>query len=340
MTPVHAGKRARYGSRARGVKRVELRLHPAYPLSVSILVLTTSRFMEQQLAALRSLAPQERFETDADAAPADEVEAIVAFRFAAGIAPRFPNLRLVASPGAGADDLLAAGDIPARVPIVRAIDPLQGRRMAQYVALMVLRQQRELARLEAQHARAEWRRFAHRAEGTVGILGYGTIGAPVADALQSLGFSVIAWARAPRAVPGVELCAGRAALGGFLARCNILVCALPLTEETTGLLDAQAFAALPRGAYVINVSRGGVLREHDLIAALDAGQLAGAALDVFTAEPLPPESPLWRRPEILCTPHVAATPRAEEVARQILDNLRRARSGAAPLNVVDRVRGY
>jgi phosphoglycerate dehydrogenase-like enzyme len=307
---------------------------------VSILVLATSRFMEQQLAALRLLAPHERFETDADAARTDEVEAIVAFRFAAGIAPRFPNLRLVASPGAGADELLGAGDVPAHVPIVRAIDPLQGRRMAQYVALMVLRQQRELSRLEAQHGRGEWRRFAPAAEGIIGILGYGTVGAPVAAALQSLGFPVIAWARKPRAVPGVEICAGRAMLGAFLARCNVLVCALPLTAETTGLLDAQAFAALPRGAYVINVSRGGVLRERDLVAALDTGELSGAALDVFAEEPLPPESPLWRRPDILCTPHVAATPRSEEVARQILDNLRRVRAGEALLNVVDRARGY
>jgi phosphoglycerate dehydrogenase-like enzyme len=307
---------------------------------VSILVLTTSRFMEQQLAALRSLAPHERFETDADSARADEVEAIVAFRFAAGIAPRFPNLRLVASPGAGADELLGAGDIPGHVPIVRAIDPLQGRRMAQYVALMVLRQQRDLARLEAQHEHAEWHRFSPAAEGTVGILGYGTIGASVAGALRSLGFPVIAWARTPRNAPGVEICAGRAALGPCLARCNVLVCALPLTKETTGLLDAQAFAALPRGAYVINVSRGGVLRESDLVAALDAGQLGGAALDVFAQEPLPPESPLWRRPDILCTPHVAATPRSEEVARQILDNLRRVRAGEALANVVDRARGY
>jgi phosphoglycerate dehydrogenase-like enzyme len=307
---------------------------------MSILALATSRFMEQQLVALRALAPHERFDTDPDTARPDEVEAIVAFRFAAGIAPRFTNLRLVASPGAGADDLLSAGDIPEHVPIVRAIDPLQGRRMAQYVALMVLRQQRDLPRLEGQHRRAEWHRFAPDEERTVGLLGYGAIGAPVADALQRLGFPVIAWTRTPHADAGIAICAGSAALRPFLARCDILVCTLPLTLETRGLLDAQAFAALPPRSYLINVSRGGVLREDDLVAALDSGQLRGAALDVFATEPLPPESPLWRRPEILCTPHVAAAPRPEEVARQILDNLRRARDGQALANVVDRLRGY
>ena len=331
---------ARYGRAARDVKRVELRFTPQPRSIVSVLVLVTSRFMEHQLAALRSLAPRERFDTDPDGARAEDVEAIVAFRFAAGIAPRFPNLRLVASPGAGADELLSAGDIPAHVPIVRAIDPLQGRCMAQYVALMVLRQQRDLPRLEAQHRRAEWRRFAPGAEGTVGLLGYGTIGVPVATALQQLGFPVIAWTRTPHIGGVIETSVGRPALRSFLPRCNVLVCTLPLTAETRGILDAEALAALPRGAYLINVSRGGVLRESDLLAALDARHLGGAALDVFGSEPLPPDSPLWRRPEILCTPHVAATPRADEVARQILDNLRRARDARALLNVIDRQRGY
>src|SRR5258708_1264465 len=258
---------------------------------MSILVLAISRFMEQQLAALRALAPHERFETDPNTPTADEVEAIVAFRFAPGIASRFPNLRLVASPGAGADDLLAAGDIPAHVPIVRAIDPLQGLRMAQYVALMVLRLQRDLPRLEAQHQRAEWRGFGPDQEATVGLLGHGTVGAPVADALQRLGYPVIAWTRTPRPAATIETFAGSEALRPFLARCDVLVCTLPLTPQTSGLLDAKAFAALPRGAYLINVSRGGVLREADLVAALDAGQLRGAALDVFSTEPLPPDSP-------------------------------------------------
>src|SRR6266567_3669759 len=145
---------ARYGRAARDVKRVELRFTPHPRSIVSVLVLVTSRYMEHQLAALRLLAPRERFDTDPDAARADEVEAIVAFRFATGIAPRFPNLRLVAGPGAGTDELLSAGDIPAHVPIVRAVDPLQGSRMAQYVGLMVLRQLRDLPRLEAPRRRA------------------------------------------------------------------------------------------------------------------------------------------------------------------------------------------
>ena len=117
-------------------------------------------------------------------------------------------------------------------------------------------------------------------------------------------------------------------------------CALPLTAATQGLLDANALRRLPRGAHVINVSRGRVLREADLVAAIDAGRIDGATLDVFETEPLPEDSPLWRHPKILCTPHIAAEPRAEVAAALFVENLRRARNGLPLVNQVDRARGY
>ena len=271
-----------------------------------------------------------------------DVEALLAFKLAPGIAPRFPALRFIACAGAGVDDLLATPDVPPHVPVVRAVDPVQGQRMAQYVALMALRFHRDLPRLEAQHAGGRWHRFAPLAEDerAIGVMGYGSIGAPIVDVLARLGFPVAVWTRTPRRIDGVASFAGSADLAPFLARSAILVCALPLTTATHGLLAAGAFAALPRGAYVINVSRGAVLREDDLAAAVDTGQLAGAALDVFATEPLPATSPLWRHPKILCTPHIAAMPRADVAARQFLENLRRARAGEPLTNLVDRSRGY
>ena len=309
---------------------------------MAVLVLPTSPFVERQLVALRALTPDERIFTDPATAPADEIEAILAFRLATGIASRFAALRFVACAGAGADELLAAPDLPAHVPIVRAVDPLQGLRMAQYVALMALRHHRELPRLEAQQREARWSRPPPAPDGdtTVGIMGCGSIGAPVVGVLLRLGFPVAVWTRTAHVIEGAMSFAGAQALSPFLARSRILVCALPLTTATRGLLDAPALMTLPRGAYVINVSRGRVLCEADLVAALDAGHLAGAALDVFEMEPLPAGSPLWRHPEILCTPHVAAEPRAEVAAAQFADNLRRARSGLPLVNVVDRTRGY
>ena len=309
---------------------------------MAILVLATSAFVEQQRAALAELAPDERIFTDPALAPVAGIEALLAFRLAPGIVSRFPALRFVGSAGAGVDEVIAAPDLPATIPVVRAVDPLQGQRMAQYVALTMLRNYRDLPRLVAQHGEGLWQRFAPPLERdhTIGVMGYGTIGAPVADAVTRLGFPVSVWTRTRRSIAGVEVFAGPAGLAPFLAQSRVLVCTLPLTPETRGLLDARALAALPRGAYVINVSRGAVLRDADLLAAVDSGHLAGATLDVFETEPLPAESPLWRHPRILCTPHIAAAPRPDVAARQFLDNLSRARAGKPLVNVVDRDRGY
>jgi phosphoglycerate dehydrogenase-like enzyme len=309
---------------------------------MAVLVLPTSAFVERQLAALRVAAPDERIHTDPASAPPDEIEAILAFRLAAGIASRFPALRFIACAGAGADDLLATPDLPAHVPVVRAIDPQQGARMAQYVALMALRRFRDLPRLEAQQREARWSRppAASEADFPVGVMGFGSIGAPIVDVMLRLGFVVSVWTRTARTIPGATPFAGPEALGAFLARSRILVCALPLTAGTCGLLDNDLLRRLPRGAHLINVSRGRVLREADLVAVLDAGHLASATLDVFETEPLPADSPLWRHPGILCTPHIAAEPRAEVAAALFVDNLRRARTGLALVNVVDRMRGY
>jgi phosphoglycerate dehydrogenase-like enzyme len=311
-------------------------------VAVSILVLNTSPFVEQQRAALSKLAPDEDIHTDPLAAPPAEIEALLAFKLAPGIAPRFAALKFVACAGAGVDQLLANCDVPAHLPVVRAFDPMQGQRMAQYVTLMALRFHRELPRLETLHAQGQWHRFLPLDERkhAVGIMGYGSIGAPIAEVLMQLGFPVRVWTRTPRSIDGVETFAGRDGFAPFLAESAILVCALPLTPETTGLLGASVFSALPRRAFVINVSRGAVVREDDLRAAVDSGHLAGAALDVFETEPLPTASPLWRHPNILCTPHIAAMPRPDVAAKHFLENLRRARAGLPLLNVVDRNRGY
>jgi D-3-phosphoglycerate dehydrogenase/glyoxylate/hydroxypyruvate reductase A len=309
---------------------------------VSILVLPTSPFVEAQLAALRQLAPDETIVTSADAADCDDVEVILAFRIAPGVVKRYPGLRFIACAGAGVDELLAAGDLPAGVPITRPHDVLQAARMAQYVALAVLRWHRELPLYEAQQRARRWARHLTQAEEewTVGLMGFGELGRAVAAGLAALKYPVRAWTRTPRAEPGVVMFSGLDGLPRFLAGTRILVCLLPLTDATRGLLAAPVFTRLPAGAYVVNVSRGPILDETDLIAALDAGHLAGAALDVHAHEPLMPDSPAWRHARILVTPHIAATPRPETAARQLLDNLRRARRGEPLHHLIDRDRGY
>jgi phosphoglycerate dehydrogenase-like enzyme len=307
---------------------------------MSILVLATTPFVEVQLAALRRLAPDEAIETDASA-PSQDVEAILAIRLPAGLAERLPRLRFVAAPGAGIDGIEAAS-IPDGIPITRANDPVQGTRMAQHVSLAVLRWHREAARHAQQQRERRWVRIpsAGEREWTIGLMGYGTLGRAVAHSLATLGYPLRSWTRTPHASGGVDNFAGNESLGEFLSGTRVLVCLLPLTDATRGLLSARAFDALPRGAYVVNVSRGAIVDESALVASIERGHLAGAALDVFAEEPLPAASPLWRDERIIVTPHVAAAPDPQEAARDFLDNLARARRGEPLHHVVDRSRGY
>ena len=306
---------------------------------MSILVLATSSFVQAQLDALRALAPHETIHTDVDAAA--DAEALLAFKLAPGVAARLPRLRFIAGAGAGVDDLLAS-DLPPGVPVTRPQDPLQAARMAQYAALAVLRWHRVLPRYEAQQRTHTWARHLPEPEEawTVGLMGCGAMGRVVAQALLRFGYPVRAWTRTPHKEPDVECFSGPEGLEPFLGGTRVLICLLPLTPQTRGLIAAPVLSQLPRGAYVINVSRGALLDEADLVAALDAGHLAGAALDVYAQEPLPATSSLWANGRILLTPHIAATPRPQVAAAQLLDNLQRARRGEPLLHSVDRARGY
>ena len=309
---------------------------------MSILVHVTSTFVAAQLEALRRLAPDEAIHTGDAPGPAEDVEAILAFRLPPGTVERHPRLRFVAAAGAGVDELIASSSIPERIPVTRAHDPIQAVRMAQYVALAVLRWHRELPRLERQQAERTWLRTASEPEAawTVGLMGYGALGRAVASSLSTLGYPLRAWTRTPRDESGIETFAGADALAAFASRTRVLVCLLPLTDATRGIVSDALLEALPRGTYVVNVSRGAIVDESALLRALDAGRLAGAALDVFQHEPLPPDSRLWNDARVLVTPHVAAMPNPETAARQLLDTLARARRGAPLLHVVDRSRGY
>ncbi len=162
----------------------------------------------------------------------------------------------------------------------------------------------------------------------------------MARALQGLGFTVAGWSRTPKHIDGVESFAGDAGLAPFLGELNILVCLLPLTPETEGIIDRRTLSTLPSGAFVINVARGGHMVEEDLIAALDAGHVAGATLDVFRTEPLPENHPLWRHPRVVVTPHIASQTDPRSAADEVAANIRRIRAGEPPINIADPTQGY
>jgi len=229
------------------------------------------------------------------------------------------------------------------LPLVRMVEPGLTEGMTEYICLHVLRWHRDAPVYEAQQRERLWRQMSHQRlarERKVGILGLGTLGRDAAAALTALRFDVAGWSRTPKEVPGIECFHGPDQLGPFLARTEILVCLLPLTAETRGLLDRNLFQALPRGAVVINAARGQLLIEEDLLAALDAGHLTGATLDVFQTEPLPENNPLWTHPKVTVTPHIAAITQARTGVQQVAEGVRRHRDGRPLLNLVDRRRGY
>jgi glyoxylate/hydroxypyruvate reductase len=251
------------------------------------------------------------------------------------------GVRAVFNLGAGVDTVAEMPTWPAGVPLVRLEDAGMAEQMAEYVSYAVLRRFREFdAYDEAQRARS-WRprRRLDKAGFGVGILGMGVLGRAVAGALVALGFPVSCWSRTRKELPNVKSFA-HDELDAFLAFPQVLVCLLPLTRETRGLLDRTRLSLLKRGAYLVNVARGELVVESDLLAAIDDGHLFGATLDVFQDEPLPPGHAFWHHPRITVTPHASAMTRVDESVAQIAAKIRRLEAGQPISGVVDPARRY
>ena len=278
---------------------------------------------------------------DAPGDPAD-IEFALVWKPPHGALRQFPNLKAILNLGAGVDALMQDPDLPPGVPIVRMVDDDLAVCMAEYVLLHVLRYHREQPALDAQQEAHDWRvivspRAAHR---RVGIMGLGAMGGAAARLLRGVGFDLAGWSRSPKSAPGVESFHGEGGLTAFLQRTEILVCLLPLTVETEGILNRDLLSRLPRGAILINAGRGGQQIEADILEALDSGQLAGATLDVFRTEPLSPDSPFWDHPKVTVTPHNASITNPESAVRHVCDSIRRVRAGAPLRHVVDPSVGY
>ena len=259
-----------------------------------------------------------------------------------GLLASLPNLKLILSLGAGVDHILGDPQLPRDVPIVRLVDPYMTDAMSEYVVMQVLRLHRQDLGYRAQQEAAIWRELAQKnaAERRIGILGAGALGQDAGRKLRGLGFDIALWSRSAKIVDGLASGAGAAGLPALLRRSEILVCLLPLTAETEGILNMSTFALLPKGAALINAARGGHLIEEDLLAALASGQLSAAVLDVFREEPLRAGHPFWRHPRIVMTPHVAAATHPPTAAPIILDNIRRFEEGRPLLNRVNPAQGY
>lgn len=258
-----------------------------------------------------------------------------------GLLASLPNLKAVFSLAAGVDAMLRDVTLP-DVPLCRMVDTSLTEGMTEYVLTTVLLYHRHLDVFAAQQRRADWRLIVPlaAAERSVGVMGLGILGEAAARALADHGFKVSSWSRTPKNLQGVTCFHADSGLEAFLGGLDILVCLLPLTATTEHILNARLFAALPRGARLINVARGRHLVDQDLVDALATGQIAHATMDVFANEPLPPDHPFWRHPSITVTPHAASYSAPDSGAEIVAENIRRLAAGAPLLHVVDRHRGY
>jgi glyoxylate/hydroxypyruvate reductase len=257
------------------------------------------------------------------------------------MAARFPQAKIVFSVGAGVDQFDFSA-LPAHVPLVRMLDPGITEGMVEYVTLAVLALHRNLVDYIADKGAERWSaiRLVPAQKRRVGILGLGQLGEAAFRKLAGFGFSMSGWSRSPRVIGGTTCHAGMGALPDFLAGCDILVCLLPLTEQTRGMLNADLFRQMPRGAALVNAGRGGHLNQDDLLAALRSDQLSSAFLDVTDPEPLPKGHPLWTHPRVILTPHVASMTRPETAVDFVLETIERHKAGLPLRGVVDRKRGY
>ena len=286
-------------------------------------------------------APDLDFRVWPDAGDLNEVEYLIAWQAPADFIAQLPRLKVFFSSGAGVDHVDFSA-VPAHIPIVRMVEPGIIDGMVEYVSLFVLALHRDLFDYVEAKAARTWDplEVPPASSRTIGVMGMGSLGSAVLERLAAYGFRLRGWNRSLRHLDNVESFAGPDQLQPFLEGCDILICLVPLTSATKGILNRKLFSALPAGAALINVGRGPHLVDADLLEALDSGRLSRAVLDVTDPEPLPPEHPFWTHPRVFLTPHVASMTQPESAAPILLENLRRHQRGEPLLDVIDRSRGY
>lgn len=307
-------------------------------MSVRVQVEVPTEDAEAWRPALAAALPEAQFVLSGAA----EVDYLVAWRPPPETFTATVVRKAIFNLGAGVDALLRVPTLPAQVPIYRLADAGMAAQMAEYALAAVLRAYRELDAYAAAQAAGAWQPRPRRDKATfgVGVMGVGVLGRAVLAALRPFGFPLHGYARTPRDLPGVHVHAGEAALRAFLSHCAVCICLLPATPATRDLIDARRLAWLPRGAHLLNLARGELVVDEDLLAALDSGHLAHATLDVFRTEPLPASHPFWHHPGVTVTPHAAALTQVQDAVAQVAAGIRALEAGREPPGRVDRARGY
>jgi glyoxylate/hydroxypyruvate reductase len=299
------------------------------------------RALEDALAQLNPQASVIEWRADA-AVPAPLCDYAVCWLPDAAFFAGQSQLKAVFNIGAGADAVLNNPAVPVHLPVIRLDDAGMAAQMEEYVLWCALRVLRRFDAYATQQHGGQWHQLQPRVRERqcIGIMGLGVLGSFVANKLKDFGFAVRGWSRSPRALDGIECFAGDAALAEFLSGCDMLVCLLPLTDSTRGMLNHNTLAQLPQGAHLVNIGRGAHLIEADLLTLLSSGHLGGATLDVFSREPLEAASPLWAHPLVTITPHVSAQTLIGQAMGQIARKLVAFDRGEPVVGLIDRARGY
>lgn len=293
-------------------------------------------------AELTKLIPDLDFRVWPEVGDPKDIDFALVWGMPEGAFDAMVNLKAICSLGHGVDHILRDPNLPKGVHICRLVDPWMVDAMSEWVIWQVLRFHRQGLDYEDFQRRKVWKQLPapETGERRVGVLGLGALGADAAVKLARLGFPTAGWSRTPKDVEGVVNYVGEGGLEPFLRRTDIVCCLLPLTRETEDILNARTLALLPKGAFVVNSARGRHIVEDDLLAALDSGHIAGAALDVFRTEPLPGDHPFWTHPKVLVTPHVSALTNVRTGAEQVAESILKVRRGLPPNNIVEPSRGY
>lgn len=309
---------------------------------MSFLLKSTRKRAEVWQPLFKAALPDLAFHVWPETGNPEDIRFIAAWELSDDLPTRFPNLEVIFSIGAGVDQLNLA-TIPEHITIIRMIEPGLTTGMVEYILWATLTLHREIPTYLDQQKQHLWKTRHNKiaAQRRVGVMGMGTLGTPVAQALSRAGFQCSGWSRSRHTIADVTCYAGTDELDVFLATTDILVCLLPLTDATNGILNAKLFAKLPKGAQIINAARGAHLMIPDLLDALESGQIGAAILDVTDPEPLPSTSPLWAHPRVIITPHIASISQTESAGRVLVETMQRYLAGErAFASRIDRSRGY
>jgi len=306
----------------------------------NVILITPASERKKWISVFKKIMPVWKIQSLESVKNKDLIDTALVWDHPRGVLKKFKNLNLICSLGAGVDHLISDPEIPTGIRITRIVDSLLSFSMSNYIIMAVLQYHRNFDKYFEDQKNKNWDHdLKPEISITIGILGLGTLGGDAAIKLNNLGFKVYGYSPSPKKIDGIKCFSGEE-MNEFLNKINVLVCTVPYTPKTHSLLSSKLFNQLKNPTYLINVARGKVQNEEDIVNAIDKGILTGAFLDVFEKEPLPTSSTLWSNKKIKITPHIASITNAEAGARQIIENYNRNKKGESLLNEVDLEKGY